>query len=117
MSMTKANSLTAQMYVAVLASIVARRVRIIRTAAGLTEHEAARMLGVHVSTYKNWEYGETIIPAWAVGAMAYCYDITPHYLLGLTDDVPIPRMVGPNELDSLAAMAFGPQNPYAGMEV
>lgn len=51
-----------------------------------TQKEVAGHLGCHVGTYGCYERGKTDIPTVSMMKLAYLYDVSLHYILGLTDD-------------------------------
>ncbi len=53
---------------------IAQRIRQIRLEKKMTLKEAARLLGVPTSTYRDWEYGRKI-PAEIISRLADVYDL------------------------------------------
>lgn len=51
---------------------------------GMTKEKFASLLGISVSTVKNWQNGRTEIPASKIIKMAILFNVSTDYLLGRT---------------------------------
>ena len=51
---------------------------------GMTKEKSASLLGISVSTVKNWQNGRTEIPASKIIKMAILFNVSTDYLLGRT---------------------------------
>ena len=51
---------------------------------GMTKEKFASLLGISVSTVKNWHNGRTEIPASKIIKMAILFNVSTDYLLGRT---------------------------------
>ena len=51
---------------------------------GMTKEKFASLLGISVSTVKNWQNGRTEIPASKIIMMAILFNVSTDYLLGRT---------------------------------
>lgn len=66
--------------------ILAARMRELRKAAGLSQENAAKAIGVAMPTYCRYEYGQREPNASTIAAMARFYQVPSDYLLGLVDE-------------------------------
>lgn len=57
----------------------------LRKQKGLTMREAARRVGVSVSTYRDWEYGRKI-PACKIVSISKALRVTVNQILGVRDE-------------------------------
>lgn len=64
------------------AAPLAARIREARTAAGISQEEAARRIGVVHRTYTRWERGETLGFIGHIGAIAQALETTTDELMG-----------------------------------
>ena len=55
-----------------------------RSRNGMTKEKFASLLGISVSTVKNWQNGRTEIPASKIIKMAILFNVSTDYLLGRT---------------------------------
>ena len=62
-----------------------RNMRAERARNGLSAEKAAKAIGVHPNTLRNWESGESEPTAGNLIALSTLYHCTPEYLLGMTD--------------------------------
>lgn len=51
---------------------------------GMTKEKFASLLGISVSTVKNWQNGRTEIPASKIIKMVILFNVSTDYLLGRT---------------------------------
>ena len=51
---------------------------------GMTKEKFASLLGISVSTVKNWQNGRTEIPASKIIKIAILFNVSTDYLLGRT---------------------------------
>lgn len=65
--------------------ILAVRMKELRKEAKLKQTEAAEALGVSISAYCRYEYGQREPDASTIAAMATFYQVSADYLLGLSD--------------------------------
>lgn len=66
--------------------ILAVRMKELRKAALLSQGEASDLLGIAISTYCRYEYGQREPNATTIAAMARLYHVSADYLLGLSDE-------------------------------
>lgn len=52
----------------------------------LTQREVGKILGLSLTGYAKYEYGEVNVPAWAIIKLAKHYNVSADYLLGLSND-------------------------------
>ena len=62
--------------------ILAERMKLLRQDAKLKQVDAAKALGISISAYCRYEYGQR-----EPEAMARLYHVSADYLLGITDDL------------------------------
>lgn len=68
------------------------RLRDLREDADLTQDQLVKILGMHKTTYTNYEQGKREIPFALAIRLAQFYDVSLDYLAGLTDvPVPLPK--------------------------
>ena len=68
------------------------RLRDIREDSDLTQKELAAMLHVRQSTYSQYENGQRQLPLALLIRLAYIFDTSTDYILGVTDERrPYPR--------------------------
>lgn len=68
------------------------RIRDLREDADLSQKELAQLLGVHQTTYSDYELGRLNIPVSALHTLADHYGVSVDYLLGRTEERrPYPR--------------------------
>lgn len=65
--------------------ILAARMKELRKEANLKQTEAAEALGISISAYCRYEYGQREPDATTIAAMAVFYKVSADYLLGLSD--------------------------------
>ena len=66
--------------------------RDLREDADLTQDQLVKILGMHKTTYTNYEQGKREIPFALAIRLAQFYDVSLDYLAGLTDvPVPLPK--------------------------
>jgi transcriptional regulator with XRE-family HTH domain len=65
-----------------MAQLVAERMRVARSLAGMTQEDAARALDVTVRTYARWERAETQGFLGELRRIAEAFETTPEELLG-----------------------------------
>lgn len=65
------------------------RLRDLREDKDLTQIDLVNILGIHKTTYTNYEQGKREIPFALAIRLAKFYDVSLDYIAGLTDD-PIP---------------------------
>lgn len=53
---------------------------------GYSQAELSERLGVATRTYQNWQGAKTEIPCSKVIAMAYMFNVSADYLLGIAKD-------------------------------
>lgn len=68
----------------------AKRLQDSRKKASMTQQEVAESLGIGYSTYRHYEYGNSVPIFTDVVKMAKLFHVSLDYLGGLTDD-PTPR--------------------------
>lgn len=67
------------------------RIRDLREDYDLTQRQIAEHFGLHLTTYQRWETGEREIPTHMLKKLAYFYNVSADYLLGITNDlIPLP---------------------------
>lgn len=66
--------------------VVGERIVAARRAANVTAADLAESLDVHTNTVSNYERGKTDLPVSVLFKIAKLLDVSPVYLLGLTDD-------------------------------
>ena len=62
------------------------RLRDLREDNDLTQTQLVEKLGMHKTTYTNYEQGYREIPSYLVIELAKLYNVTIDYIAGLTDD-------------------------------
>ena len=62
------------------------RLRDLREDKDLTQEELVRILGMHKTTYTNYEQGKREIPFALAIQLAKFYDVSLDYIAGLTND-------------------------------
>lgn len=62
------------------------RLRDLREDKDLTQEELVRILGMHKTTYTNYEQGKREIPFALAIRLAKFYDVSLDYIAGLTND-------------------------------
>ena len=67
------------------------RIRDLREDADLTQKQVANALGIAESAYQKYEYGTNVPGAYALIAIAECFDVSLDYLTGRTDNPEINR--------------------------
>ena len=68
------------------------KLRDLREDADLTQDQLVKILGMHKTTYTNYEQGKREIPFALAIRLAQFYDVSLDYLAGLTDvPVPLPK--------------------------
>lgn len=76
------------------------RIRALREDADLKQKTLAEMLNIHQTTYSDYELGHLNIPAPILVELAYFYDTSVDYILGVTDvQEPYPRRNSHSILD------------------
>ena len=63
------------------------RLRQLRTAAGLSQMEFSKRIGVSKSSVNMYERGERELPLWAAIKLAEYYHVSLDYLVGLSDKI------------------------------
>ena len=63
-----------------------RNEELLRQDAKLKQVDAAKALGISISAYCRYEYGQREPDATTIAAMARLYHVSADYLLGITDD-------------------------------
>ncbi|MBQ8200303.1 MAG: helix-turn-helix transcriptional regulator [Clostridia bacterium] len=66
-----------------------RRLRDLREDHDMTQDELVRKLGMHKTTYTNYEQGKREIPFWLVIKLAQLYNVSIDYIAELTN-IPSP---------------------------
>ncbi len=66
--------------------ILAERMKLLRQEATLKQIEAAEALGISISAYCRYEYGQREPDATTIANMARLYHVSADYLLGLSDE-------------------------------
>ena len=66
--------------------ILAMRMKELRKAAGFSQEQAAKELGIAMPTYCRYEYAQREPSASTILAMARLYQVSADYLLGLSDE-------------------------------
>ena len=67
--------------------ILAERMKLLRQDTKLKQVDAAKALGISISAYCRYEYGQREPDATTIAAMARLYHVSADYLLGITDDL------------------------------
>ena len=68
------------------------RVRDLREDSDLTQNDVAKKLKLHLTQYRRYEAGETEIPSHIIKELAYFYNVSADYLLGITNTYkPLPK--------------------------
>lgn len=65
--------------------ILAERMKKLRIENKMKQTEAAEALGISISAYTRYEYGQREPGATTIAAMARLYKVSADYLLGLVD--------------------------------
>lgn len=65
--------------------ILAQRMKKLRLENKMKQTEAAEALGISISAYTRYEYGQREPNATTIAAMARLYKVSADYLLGLAD--------------------------------
>ena len=65
----------------------AERIKQARKAAGYTQSDIAKALGLTPQAISNYERGTNRIPTWIFHRMCVFYKVTPDWLLGIDDDM------------------------------
>lgn len=68
--------------------ILAERIKELRLDNKLKQTEVAEILGVSISTYCNYEYGQREPGASAISKLAQLYHVSADYLLGINEPYP-----------------------------
>ncbi len=66
--------------------ILAERMKLLRQEATLKQIEAAEALGISISAYCRYEYGQREPDATTIAKMARLNHVSADYLLGLSDE-------------------------------
>lgn len=68
------------------------RIRNLREDRDLTQKQLSKILGVHQTTYSDYELGNLNIPIPIITKLAYIFETSVDYLINLTDEKsPYPR--------------------------
>lgn len=70
---------------------LSERFKAVRKERGLTQKQVANALGIAESAYQKYEYGTNVPGAYALIAIAECFDVSLDYLTGRTDNPEINR--------------------------
>lgn len=70
-------------------NVLKQRIKIVRVQNGLSQEQAAHIIGDKQSTYWNYEGGTSIIPISKLYLLAKFYNISIDYFVGKTDDMKI----------------------------
>lgn len=70
----------------VFMEILSVRMKELRKAANLKQTDVADALGISISAYCRYEYGQREPDASTIAAMATFYNVSADYLLGLSDE-------------------------------
>ena len=62
----------------------AKNLKELRESRGLYQSDMARMLGIAVASYANWEQGRTLPSLGYLPKLASFFDVTTDYLLGVS---------------------------------
>lgn len=65
--------------------ILAERMKKLRLESKMKQTEVAEALGISISAYTRYEYGQREPNATTIAAMARLYKVSADYLLGLVD--------------------------------
>ena len=71
-----------------------RRLRDLREDNDLTQDRLVKILGIHKTTYTNYEQGKREIPFWLVIKLAKMYNVSIDYIAEL---IPQPRKIDADE--------------------
>ena len=72
---------------------IGARVKQARARAGLSQAEAARTLGLNLTTYQRWESGDRVRSWTRVLAAAYAFGVSPNDLLGYEAGAELDRVL------------------------
>lgn len=61
------------------------RIRDLREDRDLTQEEVAKKLNLYLTQYRRYETGETEVPTHIIKELAYFYNVSADYLLGITN--------------------------------
>lgn len=61
------------------------RVRDLREDNDLTQEAVAKELDLHLTQYRRYEIGESEIPTHIIKKLAYFYNVSADFLIGITD--------------------------------
>lgn len=67
------------------------RIRDLREDNDKTQQEIADLLNMHRSVYRRYEQGQRELPLWAAIKLAELYGVSLDYLVGRTDERPVPH--------------------------
>ncbi|WP_173436158.1 helix-turn-helix domain-containing protein [Selenomonas ruminantium] len=70
----------------------AKRLRELRENRGLYQSDMAKMLGIAVASYANWEQGRTLPALTYLPTLASFFNVTTDYLLGISKQDAVDRV-------------------------
>lgn len=70
----------------------AKRLRELRESQGLYQSDMAKMLGIAVASYANWEQGRTLPALTYLPTLASYFHVTTDYLLGISKQDAVDRV-------------------------